>query len=1108
MKTRNRVLYWITGAVLAVVTIAIAVRLTRYEPPQFHKRRKSGDFVELLAVPPTSAYGSSINLWVYEDDQRQPQEIVITGHADQNTCAHISRLLFSTAIQKNIEPEDLVVAGAARLRRHESVDGKRRLEQIDSVREYMALSLQRDRQETTLTLARLFLLQSSRAGQSALREAAAALAETERRIKATEENSDVKAYLRETRSGVALPMLIREASRIEQESGLVHVHHIPQSVATEVRERIRRAAANANGSVVTFNDLLKKIDGHEAAVLVNTLQTGVARPLSLSLPLDELSADNFDEVRKLNRGDIESAMIGDARERLHFYAGKHTEVEDEMKGCAKMSPEELKKPVVLNERCTPEGLCFPSDKPITMTRGEYCAGRVPLNLRIVEKWTADAEKLMQDINDDDKRETNSHAEAINHATLVDSMLRDWDLPVARDQRAFDVWRQERRRPVWQKIAKQLHTLKVDPIVISGENVVFAVRTSSQGVTIQPVQIVDLARSVVVADPKAGATRVLDAWQKRELKTSPAPKDRPQLARNLLQHAIAASQSPATMNAARDGFRQAFAADPRAAAAEVMKQWQAQFPPSNAHLKQVRADVGSWAKVNDFVERFDQLTVSPEAKESPAAFIQSLRALLKANPDAPPEYSFALAFQTASVIKEMSSHDKSDSSSRKAMPFDIIVFYADEKPAPDGMQGVIAKWRAENDATAGDLQSITEKRVKELVEAVKGHIDSAADPFVVNRLMTAAFIGEDPAAIIFEAAAAIQKKDTAYWQRAIAENGIPHEPSAAQKQYEGETRRGRDPITREAISLVRMDDLLEAYNQLLQSADRFFTGGSLKSSDDAEAVQQSTQLLDTAASHLDAAIALKSISGDEDVVAIRKHLEELKRASKPLDTLTRVELGTKIKIIAERLLLRAHHLADETEALAIFPDHKALAARVQFEDGGYDKAFAALYLPDVPVALSSPTLRWTAMDSDGPWVGAPVQTLVEGHSVLVSTVQSGKQKPVLRLDGCNDAGQIAAVIQGQTFVTGVTLSSQILLISTPLDPAARRFRDFVTSEPQRSILLKAMVYGCAAPGFERTPNSERCDAPESDQKDAPLLAEVVVPSLDSVRNAARSLIKER
>jgi hypothetical protein len=1102
---RKHLLYGSAVAV-SITFVAVIIGLTQHpEPPQFHQSRQAGDFIELLAVPPTSAYGSSINIWVYEDDQHQPQEIVVTGHADQNTCEHVSRLLFSTAIQKNVEPEDLLVAGAARLGRHENVAAKQRLEQLEVVQNYMDLERRRDRQDIMLRLAQYRLLEPSNSEKSALDQAAAELAATEAQLNAAEASPDVKAYIRETRSGIALPMLVREAARIEKDSGLVHVHHIPQSVATEVRERIHRAALNPAGGVVTFDDLLKKVPGNEAAVLVNTLQMRNARPLSITVPLDDLSAKNFEEVRKLNRGDIESAMVGDARERLHFYADQHADVERELKACANLTPEELDEKIVLNEHCTPEGICFPSDEPDVMTRREYCTGRLPLNLHIVNRWTADAEKLMQDINDDDKRENSSQAAAINHATLVDSMLRDWDLPVSRDQRAFDVWSQERRRPVWRGIAKQLRQMKIDMAVVSGENIVFAVKTSPTDMMIQPVQVIDLRRSVVVANPQAGATRIVDAWQKRELKASPAPKDRPLLAKTLLRGAFDALRSPATAKIAADRFRQAFAADPRTAAAEVMNRWRSQFPPSNARLEQIRAGVMSWAKVNDFTERFNTFSTVPAMKESPVAFLKGMRALLKANPEAPPEYHLVLAMRAAQLIDLASRSENTRQAEDRS--FDVLTFYASDRVPPEGLQGVIAKWQAESD-DAGDSGALTKKHVKELVEAVKGHVDPQVDPFVLGRLQIAAAIGEDPAAFIAEAVRRIRSQDNDFWQRALAERGLPSRASVVETRYEEETAHGRDPITREAITLARVNELLMSYDHALRAADSFFNGGTPHSSNDEEAREKSAQMINDAITQLDYTMHLKSIAGDEELLAIRKHLDDLKRGEKALDTLTRVELGTKIKIAAERLLLRAQYIGDPVQSLTVFPEHRTLDARVAFEDGAYDKAFAALFQPAVPVAHSAATLKWTPLRGDGPWDGAPIKTRVEGRSVSVSVVRAGREQPVLLLSGCSNAEGIASAIEGGTFDRDITLSSQILLVSVPLEPSTAQFRQFVVNEPQKSILLKAMVYGCAAPGFDLIPHSERCGAPAAEKKAVSMLADVQVPPLNAIRDIAKALMREK
>src|SRR5260370_38538550 len=108
----------------------------------------------------------------------------------------------------------------------------------------------------------------------------------------------------------------------------------------------------------------------------------------------------------------------------------------------------------------------------------------------------------------------SYIEAIDHATLVDSMLLNWRLPVARSQEAFDYWREKRRDPTWRRIDADLKRHGIDPHAIDGEHVVFSVRVAGSELLIHPIHVLDLSRAGLVADQQPGVTEVLDGWDER------------------------------------------------------------------------------------------------------------------------------------------------------------------------------------------------------------------------------------------------------------------------------------------------------------------------------------------------------------------------------------------------------------------------------------------------------------------------------------------------------------------------------------------------------------------------------------------------------------------
>ena len=86
-----------------------------------------------------------------------------------------------------------------------------------------------------------------------------------------------------------------------------------------------------------------------------------------------------------------------------------------------------------------------------------------------EKWRSDADALIRKI-ESGQSESGKAIDDFTHAALIDSMLRNWALPVGDMQTAFDHWRVNRRDDIWKLINKEVDNLGIDMRALSGENI--------------------------------------------------------------------------------------------------------------------------------------------------------------------------------------------------------------------------------------------------------------------------------------------------------------------------------------------------------------------------------------------------------------------------------------------------------------------------------------------------------------------------------------------------------------------------------------------------------------------------------------------------------------
>jgi hypothetical protein len=613
----------------------------------FH--RDEAPFAEKLYEPPSFIYGSSIHVWTFKGEDGFT-EVAVTGHADSPTCRDMTGLVFNAYLQKHDEPTDLFVAGAARLTgRKVNFDSSK-----PALKGYADL-LQKEKYDELILMAVEHLPTQGTDDQTAIEKARAEVEDDKKQLQVSESDPQVGEFAGSLKSRYALDEFVRETSNVAQDSGLVQVHTLPAALATDVRERIKKLAATTRPGVARFDDLLRKYQVPDAVVLVDVLRTRSGEPLTIRIPLNDLSADGFEEARKMNRSEVESSMVGDAERRRHFYQEKLDKFKDEQRSCKSGTPAELRATVTLGETCTADGICYPSSNPIIITKLEYCQKYVPANMATVDQWMKGVDLLLKDIKEDQARQGDSRVETMNHATLVDSMLRDWNLPVARAQEAFDYWRHKRRSPAWHDIDEALRRAGVNAEVMNGEQLVFSVRIIGNQLLIQPVQVIDLARSLVVSDSESGATRVLDTWSQRTPILLPEQDANEEHTKQAVSAALSAAHNGASGNSA-DSLMRALSVQPSVTFQTVEQEWSKLFRNDSAIRAQMAPKVKEISMKQERLSAIHNIFDSPETKQDDdKLLLQRLSENLQADPGLPVDLHMSLVTRIARDISEISEY---------------------------------------------------------------------------------------------------------------------------------------------------------------------------------------------------------------------------------------------------------------------------------------------------------------------------------------------------------------------------------------------------------------------------------------------------------------------
>lgn len=547
----------------------VAVQVA-FSSPDFHRRSQSASLSEMMQEPPSSVYGSTINVFFFRDEVGRMREITISGHADSLTCASASGAFADALLSSGSSVDDFLLAGAGRMAI--PAPTPERLEALESdskVREFKRLA-------TKLSVARMMWQGKQMADASITTFLGSSVEEAEAKLAVLAADVTVKEYLSSGRPSESATAFERQALELQKTSGMLRVHNVDYSHIDAVRQRLQAAAKAGGTSIVRFDDLLKDRDA-EAVVYAPMLFSGGADPVEIAVPVGEFSPEGFRQAAKLYRSALENAVVGSAERRLAYAKRALERNEQRQSDCNAMSQSDLDQSIG-TEDCDRDGAC---KRGQSMTQREYCTISVPRNLNIVRGWRDDAQQLISRIKTMSERQDINRLDSLNYAAVIDAMLRNWALSFRQAQPAFDEWRLNGRHRAWRMITTAAQQAGVGRAALSGESVVFNVRLDGDTIRLRPMLIIDLRRTVVVVDPHLGVTAAVYPWELRSMETSTGP-------------ILASEQAPLDM-LIDDPTRLArrLEAEPRREMSRLLEQLLAEMPSEpdswRTHAAQARTD---------------------------------------------------------------------------------------------------------------------------------------------------------------------------------------------------------------------------------------------------------------------------------------------------------------------------------------------------------------------------------------------------------------------------------------------------------------------------------------------------------------------------------------
>ena len=1025
-------------ALAAMVTYFLVSWLGQEGAPEF-RRPGVVSMAEMMAQPPTYAYGSSINVFVFLDDQDRTQELVITGHADSDTCRKASALIATALFNKPANPADFLMAGSARIVRNRDDNAAR-----DDATDIKIRRFQRLRQMHAIAA---LLGDVSKESSSA---DGSPLAQMDSEMRELESDPAVRAFANGERSGEIVEGLLRDLRELSADTGLVEIHVSPSSLLAKVEERIRDAMVKAHPTVLSFADLLGEGAQREVAVVVPVYLISAGEPVVLRYDDDRLTSEAFVKAADATRTNVEQEMIGDVRSRLAHLTDRRAAASASLEQCKTLTQAQLDADISLTISCNIDG-CFPADKPVSIKQRRYCSQVLPQTLRRWESAVKQTQALIERI-EKDRKSGEGRIDAMTLGTLIDSMLRDWDLPVGRSQSAFDAWRKIERAPAWRSLDQALGKHGTSAKFLAGENTLFQVARDSQSVTVRPMHVLDLRRSALVVNPRSRITSVADAWQQRA-RVDVAPST--QAASGVLPD-LAASTDPGPAAAS---LVASLAADPPAALAGVLKRYRSLF--GTDRMRPVdRSAIEPAIEVNDFFENLNAINVEPTGtgEERRDQFFGALRdrdGLLAAFGKAPPEHELDFVLTVAYVVQSAI------------------------KEAATGAGTEQASW-----TIVGMLDD--EKQSEEIAEALS----------VLNALNL------DAKGIIKRGLARARATESTYVQQAFAQQRIPAQPSVTMATMQKLLDKGRTLEEQEVSFAIAAERLLQSRAHLRLAGDH---------------ILNEPARLAEAEKELESAAKASSIARIGQTLAARERLSQMRSAGTEPSLLARLETIGLLESSAR--LMRSKFQSsggDQLEHIATSVDHSSLMSRLRFDEGHYSRAMDLLFPTKAPLAMARGDVAIETIGTDlyGPVESVRVAVISPGE-LVVRAQKSGQVVDFARIKGLpvDYAAALAEQLAStppRYWTSDYAMVDQLRRLPVPMPGPQSQFIRAVNDKKVRMAMLKAMVYGCAAPRMDIAPLSGRCGSANKRRIDQVATIEMAgsepaVPSLaDVVVRATASL----
>jgi hypothetical protein len=961
--------------------------------PTFRRPGAVG-LAEMMAQPPSYSYGSSINVFVYEDDTRQIREVHVLGHADSDTCRKASSLVATAILEKGYDTRDLFVAGAGRVV-YTPAPNLRQLFELPQVRQFRDARRQ-------LQIAQTAVDAGAEGGQAELEQA-------RKNVTSLELDPSVRAYSMSLRGAEAVRDLVAGLRELSDASGLVTVHRVRFSTREAIEKRIAAAVEAGAPAVVRFDDLAATLPpGAEAAMILPTISLRTRLPVTASLGSAVTAQQRFLRASEVNQNEIEQVVIGDARARLKRQIEQRDQQRESLDQCKKATPEQLDTPVTLNMECSDDG-CFPAKSPRSISRRNYCTDVLPENQLRVSIRISETREQIARIEADRKNAVSALA-AMNLESLVDSMLRDWELPVGRTQAAFTAWRDAERPRSWSALKASMSAERQDADTLASETTVFQVARQGAALSARPNHVIDVRRSVLVIDPRLGMTHTMDTWsQRRSVSVTSAPSietlaaDPGAIQTEQLLQAIEQSAPTAVTTASHSFGRTLF--DTKTEAAQLRSR--ATGLVSRLEFNEQRQALE--ASIREDGTPRDQLM-------SMLNILMELNRLYQRHGSATPEDELTLARDVASVV----------------------------------LQSMLRK-----ETTPAQAYAFANRT--SLGQNAGGEVE------FMNVLF--AKFGLDAAPILRRAMASARKQDPDFVKQTLAAGKLPAEPSAQTRALQKQVERGLQLSEQEAIAALRTERSILTEGLLRQSVDQLLSEPA-QLANAAKSLDQASQV-STATTVGGARVARERLREWISAQRPMTMLSRLESASLLENTSAQI-LRRNAFVAGEQLeAIWGYRTNAELAARARFEaGDYARAIDLLFPK----KLPLMLAEPTIAVVVENETATGPVqaiLVEQQPAGELAVIAQIDDQKVPLMRIGG------LTTERSAQIARAIVDQAAQNWRREYSLADQLRRLRVPLSAEQSRLNAAFSADRTRLALLKAMVYGCSLPAVEVVPLSGRC-----------------------------------